>query len=241
MARPKTHYLPYHKAQEFARELHLTSRKQYWQWWDANKPAYIPKRPEKVYEQWESWNMFLGTTNTFDKERGTKIKKVYRPFWEAVRYAQQKAKEHNISTQGEWHEWHDSGMCAHDVPKRPDQVYEEFVGSGWKVWLGKNIESKIKTAEQNVGVMALCACPGEPANVIMRVVSGNGMAVLKEKYDDGVIGKPYRMYVWEKEMIPQVDALFARHCHKRDENVFVVPNMNALLFDLDAVLQWVRN
>lgn len=240
MARPKTHYLPYDKAQECARELHLTSRKQYWQWWDANRPAYMPKRPEKVYSEWESWNMFLGTNNTFDKERGTKRKKTYRTFWEAVRYAQQKAKEHNITTQKEWHEWHDSGMCASDVPKRPDEVYAEFLGKGWKVWLGKNIESKIETAKNDVAVMALCACPGQPANVIIRVVSSNGVAGLKEKYEAGVIGKPYRMYKWERELTAQVDGMFSRHCHKRDDNVFVVPNMNALLFDLDNVLQWVK-
>lgn len=235
MGRPKTQYLPYDDAQRYIQQFNLKSRAQYWRWWDKHRPAYVPKRPEKVYSQWSSWNEFLVTTNEF-KPRERK-KDTYRPFWEAVRYAQHKAKEYNITTQQQWYQWHDSGMCANDVPKYPNHVYEQFVGTGWKTWLGQNLESKINTARENVAVFAIHHSPDNPPNVIVPVVHQNGYHAMVEKMQDTPsLGKVYRLYHWEGELSSVVDQLLHKHGHKQNDNCYIVPNMNGLLWDLDNTL-----
>jgi hypothetical protein len=193
-----------------------------------------------VYSEWQSWNDYLGTTNSFEdavaRKRGEK--KVYRVFWEAVRYAQQNAKQYNITTREMWEEWYDSGMCAKDIPKRPHHVYPEFVGTGWNVWLGKNVEAKVETAKREVAVMALCRVVGQPPNVVTIVVEGDGLSALRDKWDDSVIGKPYRAYKWERENAAYVNQIMEHFAHKRDNNVWLVPNLNALLFELDSILEF---
>lgn len=241
MGRRKTTFLPYEDAIQFVRKYSdATTRAQYRRWHDSKKPGVVPKAPDRVYEEWSSWNEFLGTTNSFEKKRDRlkKNKVTYRPFWEAVRYAQQKAKEHNITSQGEWEEWHDSGMCAKDVPKRPHHVYDEFTGKGWSVWLGKDIKSKIATAKQNVAVMAVCQTPGYPPNMITIVVEGSGVTALRDRWDRTIVGKPYRIYNWESDLIPYVEQIFIQHSYDKGNKMYLVPNMHALLFELDNILEF---
>lgn len=241
MPQPKRSYLSYSEAIEYVRKRNIRSREHYWKWWDSHTPhPPVPKMPHRVYAEWESWNHFLGTTNSFEGNLAKKKreKKVYRTFWEAVRYAQQKAKEYNITSQGDWEQWHDSGMCASDVPKRPHHVYEEFVGVGWNVWLGKNVKAKVDTAKQGVAVMAICRTIGQPPNVVTLMVEGGGLSAMRDKWDDSVMGKPYRVYKWEREMAKHVEQILLHYAHKRDERVWLVPNMNALLFELDSLLEY---
>lgn len=241
MAQPKRSYLSYHEAVEYIRKRNLKSRDDYWRWWSSLTPhPPVPKMPHRVYPEWESWNVYLGTTNVFDPKRGTKRKINYRPFWEAVRMAQSYAKQYKITTQKGWEEWCDSGMCPKDIPKYPPQVYPEFVGTGWTVWLGKNIESKVETAKREVSVLALAQVAGQPANVITLVVEPMGLSALKEKWDASVMGKLYRVYKFEKEMVARVDHLMGRFAHKRDDKVYLVPNMQALISELDFLLEMIR-
>ena len=238
----KQTYLPYQDAIQFVRKHSTaTTRAQYIKWHTAAKPGVVPKYPNRVYDEWSSWNDWLGTTNSFEKTLARKKKEKrqpYRPFWEAVRYAQAAAKEYGLHTQDDWEEWYDSGMCAKDVPKRPHHEYDEFVGKGWPVWLGKNIEAKVSTAKVEVAVMAICGTPGQPANVVTAIVASGGLAALKDKWADRVMGKPYRIYKWEAELTKYVDRLFRQHAHHRGGQVWLVPNMNALLFDLDNILEY---
>lgn len=243
MARLKNkRYLPYHKAVQYLREecKHLTTRTLYQKWHREVEPKFLPRFPERVYDEWESWSTFLGTTNSFEKTRARKKgeKIVHRTFWEAVRYAQQKAKEHNITTREQWEQWHDSGMCAKDIPKRPQLVYEEFVGTGWPVWLGTKVEAKVKTAKENVAVMCIASLVDQPPNVVTVMIEGRGLEALKENWDQTIVGRPYRVYKWEKDMVKYVDRLFNHHAFNRGDKMWLVPNMNALLFELDNILEF---
>lgn len=240
--RPHKHrYLPYEDAKEYVqKKSNARSRKQYWRWHDSVKPP-IPKYPHRTYAEWESWNEFLNTTNSFEKnlaKKHNKKLKVYRPFWEAVRAAQHYAKQYGIDTQDKWLEWHDSGMCPDDIPKYPYHVYEEWKGTGWTTWLGKSLKGKIETAKQEVGVMALCTTPGMPGNVLTVVVDNNGLSSLKEKWDDSVMGKPLRVYKWEKELIPYVDRIFRQFAFDKGDRKWLCPNVHALIFELDSILEF---
>ena len=205
--------------------------------------TFIPRQPHRVYTQeWTSWNDFMGgTMNSFEQHKARfagKNKIVYRPYWEAVRYAQQAAKDHNLKTKGDWEEWYDSGMCPKDIPKRPYQAYEEFTGKGWSVWLGLNVQAKVQTAEQQVAVMAICQTPGHPPNMVTVVVEGRGVSALRDGWDRTIVGKPYRIYNWEKDLTPYVDRTFQQHTFNKGNNMYLVPNMNALLFELDTLLEF---
>jgi hypothetical protein len=238
--RPKTNYVPYKEAQRYAQQHGLRSRQQYWNWWDKHKPAYMPKRPEKVYREWESWNIFLNTTNVMRNTEEEKQKHQYLPYWEAVRYAQQVAKQYNLTSMEKWKEWHDSGMCDKHVPKHPDHHYAEFQQGKWDVWLGKTAHGVIQTASNIPPVVALCSTPHQPVNMATVIVDKGGLPALKEKYDEGKIGRPWRLYKWEADAMRQMEMLLARFAHKKDNNLYLVPNVNALLFELDAVFERAR-
>lgn len=236
MGRYKIKYLSYGEALDYVqRHSQATSRSEYFKWHDSVKPIVVPKIPNRAYEdEWESWNIFLGTTNSFDRPH----KPNYRPYWEAVRYAQAIGKDHNITTQKGWEEWHDSGMCAKDVPKRPHHVYEEFTGRGWSVWLGTKVASKLATAKEEVAVVAICQTAGQPPNMITVLIEGAGLSALRDNWDRTIVGRPYRIYHWEKELAPYVDRVFAQHTFDKGGRMYLVPNMNALLFELDNLLEF---
>ena len=236
-----THYLPYGDALEYIRRHKpAKSRADYVKWHAKNKPDFLPRYPNRVYAEWESWSVFLGTTNSFEKTRAVRIgqKITYRPFWEAVRYAQQKAKEHNLKTMREWEQWYDSGMCARDVPKRPHHAYTEFAGKGWSVWLGLKPQQKQIAAKQKVAVIALCQTRGYPANCITVLINQNGVSDMVDKWDRELYGKPYRVYNWEQELVAQVDRIMKSLTFDKGNSLYLVPNMNALLFELDSILEY---
>jgi hypothetical protein len=55
-------YLPFHEARLLARELQLTSRSPWRQWWRESRPDNLPADCAQAYalEEWLSWGDFLG-------------------------------------------------------------------------------------------------------------------------------------------------------------------------------------
>lgn len=244
--RPKaTHYLPYALAKKYMRDnaSHITTRKKYRVWRRSVRNDFLPIFPERVYVEWDSWNDFLGNSNSFEgvwREKSAK-KKRYRSFWEAVRYVQRIAKENGLTTKEEWLEWHDKGECPEDIPRRPSYIYPEWIGTGWTTWLGKNIEVIANNVQENIGVMSVMGIPGQPANVIQIIYERDGFAVLKSKYDARVMGKVYRIYKWDNSKHQYLNLALERFTFKRENiNQFLVPNMFALLEDLDYHLEWYK-
>lgn len=241
MGRKKsTEYLPYEDAKEYIRKKGLRSRKQYRDWRKANNAMFLPFSPDKVYVEWESWNAFTGTTGSFE---GTLAKKkaehvVKRPFWEAVRYAQQVAKDYNLNTMNEWFEWYDRGMCPADIPKRPHQCYPEFDGKGWGVWLGTSVRAKQVVHQENVAVFVVGVPPNVPANLLMTILERGGISALKHKWDDCGMKRAYRVYKWDDQLAAQVGQCFRQHCFEKEDGWWLAPNVNALLFDLDGILEF---
>lgn len=229
------HFVPYHRAVEIVRDASIRSRAHYWRWYDETHPKYLPRHPHNHYTEWDSWNAFLGTTNSFDKtlERKKGEKKVYRDYYEAVRYAQQMAKQFGISTREEWERFYDDYELPVDIPKRPHHEYTKF---SWNVWLGKDAVAKMKAHEENVAVFCIHSVPNKPVNVIRPMVHNNGYHSMLDKVandDSGMLGKPYKIYFYERDDMGIVDRALHHHGHKQDDGTYIVPNMNALFYSLD--------
>ena len=201
----------------------------------------LPRYPDQHYAEWTSWNDFLGTTNSFEKtlrrKKGMKVE--WRPFWEAVRYAQRMADDHGITTQKEWEVWHDSGMCAKDVPKRPQLEYSEFKGAGWPVWLGKNIKGKLMSQKQNVTLLGVHTTTTMPKNMLTIINWKDGLAQMREAMaHDPQLEAPKRLYKWEPELAGQVHQTIVALANEKGNSVWLCGNVHELFFELDNLLEW---
>jgi hypothetical protein len=127
--------LPFEEARDVARSENIGSVAQYIKWHDLNKPAGLPRRPDRAYKNdFITWNDFLGNNTPFP----CKPKK-YRPFDEARAFAQSL----RLSTKNEWLNFAGSNDMVEDIPKRPDLYYrdkDEWIS--WGNFLGINIREK---------------------------------------------------------------------------------------------------
>lgn len=231
-------YPPFSTARQGALDLHLSSRKAYIEWHKANNPKYLPRYPNRVYKEFTSWNDWLGTQNVFAPNQA----KAFRPFWEAVKWAQKTAAENDIDTMQGWIDYtrRDGVVIPGDIPMRPDTSYKEFVGNGWNVWLGKDIRGRLKAAKQNTHLFAICSywTLSVPRNYYAFVHAPTGAAEMRVKLEYAKDLEVFRAYYWEPELAEQVNELFKRFARDEGDGKMFVPNLNALLFELDMLLQW---
>lgn len=108
-------YLPFEEARGFVRELKLKNFKK-WRKYVASgqKPQNIPTRPSSFYNEFTSWNDFLGN----DK---VKSKKTYLSYEDAKAYVHSL----NLSTMKEWFDLVDSNTLPLNIPKNPRKVYKK--------------------------------------------------------------------------------------------------------------------
>lgn len=137
MGRKKTS-IPFEQAKEIVQAERIGSVAQYKTWHNLNKPAGIPKRPDRAYiKEFTTWNDFLGNNTPFPIKFGR-----YRPYKEAKAFAQSL----NISKRKEWFAMCDAGGLPEDIPRRPDLYYrkkEEWVS--WPNFLGVTLLSREQT------------------------------------------------------------------------------------------------
>lgn len=243
----KYRYLPYTWAKRYMQTDHpnVRSRSQYIAWHKENNIKFLPNRPHRVYDQWEGWGMFLKTNNSFERTRTkiierNKLSRDNLPFWEAVRYAQQMAVEHDITSMHQWREWCDSGKCKKHIPKYPEYHYPEFVQHGWRVWLGKDIKGKLDAAAGIQGCVAIARMVGAPDNVLAIVVDREGLASMKSGWRVEVYRTPVRVYKWQPDDHSTIEEIFSYCGSKQGDGTYIVTNINDLLFELDDFLIQMR-
>lgn len=235
-----TQYPPFSTARQSVLELSLSSRSAYIEWHKKNNITYLPRYPNRVYKEFTSWNDWLGTNNLFAPNADKK----FRPYWEAVKFAQKLAAELEIDTMNGWIEWVKTNPpeLPDDIPHRPDTTYKEFVGNGWNVWLGKDIRARLKTAKQNTHIFAICSfwALNVPRNHFAFVHAPNGVVEMRQKIDSAKDLVVVRAYYWEPDLAEQCMALFSRYARDEGDGHMFVPNLDQLMFELDMLLEWWR-
>lgn len=235
-----SNFPPFSTARQAALELSLSSRRAYIEWHKVHQPKYLPRYPNRVYKEFTSWNDWLGTQNVFAVNKA----KVWRPFWEAVKWAQKVAADNNLNTQQEYLEYIKTNAPPADIPMRPDQAYPDFVGNGWPTWLGNNIRGRLTAARHNTHIFAICSywTLSVPRNFYAFVHAPTGVAEMKLKIDHVKDLMVYGAWYWEPEIAEQINELFKQHARDEGDGKMFVPNLNGLIFELDMLLErWKPN
>lgn len=235
-------FVSFHHAKQIVREHEITSRKQYWDWIDSGI-AYMPKQPNRVYADWVSWNDFLGVNNVWEAN-GYKPGN-YRPYWEAVRWAQAVAVKNELKTMKEWLAWYGENKesIPDNIPKRPDAYYDEW--AGWGTWLGTTIKGNIMTAENAHGILALVVQKGHANNVItLRVERGGASALEAAWLDAKEIGQEFRvvkMFAYEPDKLTQLQGVYRMlsTAYEGNEQVRLVQNLPTFLWEIESILDVV--
>jgi hypothetical protein len=123
---------PFREAREYARKLNLKSYKQ---WSDLVKkrnserdnglPADIPSYPNNVYDEWDGWWDWLGTTH----RRGN---------WLPFNSARALSRRLGFTNEAQFIRWRRGHLkhrlkCPANMPMHPDRVYPDF--KGWPDFL----------------------------------------------------------------------------------------------------------
>jgi len=241
-------YLSYPNAKLIVHQYNLQSRADYYRWWDASKPPWLPRNPHKVYKEWAGWKDFLGYTEdksfalTYIKRYGEdgRKRKGYRTYWEGVRFAQKVAADNNINTQKQWEKWWDDcGTKPDDIPRAPQLIYPEWSGRGWPVWLGQNIRGKLEMEKNKVAVMVIYNTPPNPMNIVNFTIIKGGVSELIERAKDDRFNV-LRAFYWEEERKEDVFNIFKQFASSQADGTYLVANIHELLFELGTELEWVR-
>ena len=172
----KLNWRPFEDARTYARSLKLRNYKAWRNLILLNqKPADIPVVPSDVYEDWISWNDFLGSN--------------YRN-WLQFKEAKTYVHSLNLKGEGEWRSFTKSSDMPENVPKSPKERYSEWVS--WGDWLGTGAVASHK--------LALTWLPFEEARELVRKKGFNSQDEwfeYKKKssdFPDNVPKDPFNVY-----------------------------------------------
>jgi hypothetical protein len=165
--------LPFEEAKKIVQSERIESVAQYKKWHNLNKPAGIPKRPDRAYyKDFTTWNNFLGNNNPFPI-----IRKTYRSFIEARAFAQSL----NISTKQQWLDKNDDEKVPNDIPRRPDLYYrnkDEWVS--WANFLGLTLLSKEETILKLNNIFYIIFNPGFQRNYFKCGITNGGISSIND-------------------------------------------------------------
>ena len=237
-------FVSFEDAKAMVRRANIQSRRLFWEWHDHNKIGYIPRMPHHTYkDDWVSWNDFLGVNNVWEAngyQPGN-----YRPYWEAVRWAQAIAVKNDVKTMKEWLAWYgeNKDSIPDNIPKRPDAYYDEW--AGWGTWLGTTIKGNIMTAEKANGILALVVQKGHANNVItMRMERGGASALEAAWLDAKEIGQEFKvvkMFAYEPEKLEQLQGVYRMlsTAYEGNEQVRLVQNLPTFLWEIESIFDVV--
>ncbi len=224
LGRPRKN-LPFKEAREVARSEQIGSRLQYLKWHDMNKPAGLPRRPDRAYKkEFISWNDFLGNNNPFPC-----VSKNYRSFKDARAYAQSL----NMKTRKEWFELCKSGNKPEDIPKRPDLYYrDKHEWISWPNFLGVNIQDKTNTLLENENIFFIVRNPQAPQDYFFCGITSGGIPAITD-FIKKINGQVIRAFYVESDFNPNTflnDLGFEEHYENK--KYYKIDNMTKLISKL---------
>lgn len=233
--RPKQDWLSYSQAQQIVKSEEIKSVSEFRTWHAKIKPGRIPARPERVYQEWISWNDFLGTSNNM-LSRAVH----WRPWNQAVAWVHTLG----LKSQDEWREWikQQGANKPADIPTNPDVAYPTK-WLGWAHWLGSSVQAIVQVKRNNVRtrVFYMVRVPGVPSNIITFGIEELGLAALKEKCvrENLTI---LQLFWCDNERLPQVkkyiDAMSSPYYG--DDRQRLVPNVAELIWRIQTEFESIR-
>lgn len=231
--------MTFEEAKEFVQNEGVSSRQQFLNWWDKNKPSKLSKYPQRVYtKEWQGWNDFLGTNNEFNKTRRN-----WRSFEEAVLWV------HALGLQGGkpgWLEWvkENSDALPEDIPKRPDIVYKKEWMT-WKHWLGdkvaERVEAQQKARSATIYYIIREREHAQVANVYTFGIESNGVSGLRERWNHEKF-QVVKMFEFDRDKADLVDRIVENLSNEYfgEKHVRAVPNIHELCWQLNEHLEIVN-
>lgn len=240
--------LEFEDARSFVRTQSIGSMREYYEWHEHNKPKMLPKYPHRAYAQeWVSWNDFLGNDNApvndpsqrNDRTKGYKNR--YRTYDEATIFVHRL----QLRTMSEWNEWCQLGNCPDDIPKRPDIVYDMWMG--WQAWLGTDIKAAANTMTTvRTSTAVFCVMqstePGTPVNVFQFVQEPGGMSAIADRVKRGGV-RLVRAFKYDnnangaiKEVLDHLSTPWYGVSNMR-----VCPNIHSIIWEISAFLDDIKH
>lgn len=223
VGRPRENY-EFHEARELVRNEGLRSVGEYAKWWEFNKPAMIPKRPDRAYKKdWQGWGDFLGVNNPFPF-----IRKKFRPYKEARAFAQQLG----FTSKQQWIEYAKSEKKPIDIPSRPDLVYRDrgewFT---WKDFLGSDLVSRKRNFDESDPILFIIQNTDVPSNVYQIGITIEGKTAIlqaQKQFDFAIVG----LYHCDINLDWQSIAKKYGSSWEGAEDEFLIPNVHEFIFDV---------
>lgn len=234
-------YLLYEDAIPFIRKYQqkfkITNREQYWRWFEEFQPP-LPKYPNRVYDEWVSWNEWFGNDNCWGKTQTIEKGKLsyWREFWEAVAFAQQAAIDNDIKTRHQWFDWVKQGNAPKDIPQHPEFAYKDtFKHNGsWDLWLGRNTTARLQKERNKTGVVGLFVDNQISSNIIKVLVFKDGFKQAEQSIKQNSNGTCIRLYVIEQGTLNTLHNLCTHYGSEQEHMMFLFSNVNQLLFECDS-------
>lgn len=213
---------------------------QYMEWHKLNKPKQLPLYPNRAYEdKWQGWNDFLGTNNEFNNKN--KIK--WRPLAEAIVWVHKLG----LRTFEDWTEYVKANRetMPRDIPSRPDLIYSDW--RSWMHWLGSKPKEKVEAQRQVLEEAAIFYCIQEKDYAHHRTiftfgVEKGGVSGLKDRWEMSKNFRVIRMFRYDETQMNNVKQVIERLStpYFGAESIRIVPNINALVWEISNYLDFVN-
>jgi len=226
----KRQYFPYEKLKIEAIKLGIKSVRAWFRWWEQHRPKMVPRNPHLHYEEWENWNIFLGTKNRPANER----QKDYISYISAKKIVHPLKLRHKR----EYREWFTANRLKY-LPSHPEDVYKNKGWVSWKDWLGTTLAARLESKSDNTTVLYVSHHTNMPDNVFEVATNDIGKESVIEKQNKTAFSL-IKIYKLESEMKPKVDYILARYCSSYWEGnkQYIISNLPQMLFELDEILFW---
>lgn len=229
-------YISYEEASRSIQGEGFSNIKEYLSWWDINQPAGIPKRPDRIYENFK-WSSYLGKEED-DRFKKKNYRKIYRTYEESVRYV----RTLGIKNAKGWDDYYKTGKCPKDIPRYPHLVYQYRTDDpewgkwfSWEEWLGTNANFMVEAFKEQTRVVIVTVPKGAPKGIYSFVYYKGSDKDIDNFIDDNelYVIRVYKIdkYDWSGYLSRRYDP------YQGNANVFVIPNINEVLFDLDEYME----
>lgn len=237
--RPSSNH-DFETARRIVRAECLNSVTEYAKWWQHNRPAMLPKRPDRAYrwKDWTSWNDFLGVNNHFAGD----VHRNFLPYSEAKLFVH-KLK---IQTQQDWRKFCASGKRPDNIPAHPELTYgkdnkknknlpPEELWHSWEDWTGRNIHAKLRLEHEKITLLLIYSPNDMPNNVYrFSVVKSIENDIIRSiKVNNINLIKSYE--VEDEEWKRFLDLRYNHYYDSQD--CYLIPNINEVFYAYDLHIQ----